>query len=487
MIGAVYLVGAGPGDPGLITRRGLELIRTADVVLYDNLAPASLLDEAKPDAEIRYVGKKRAEQAFTQDELNSLLIELARAGKQVVRLKGGDPLIFGRGGEEAEVLGEAAVPFQIVPGVSSALGVAAYAGIPLTHRDWTSSVTFVTGHQPGRIDWSKVGAEGTLVIFMGLTSFDNIAHRLVASGRSAETPAAAVRWGSRPDQSVVAGTVENLASRISSKGLKPPALVIVGEVAALRDRMAWYERLPLFGQRIAVTRAKEQAADFAGRLRLLGAEPILAPTIRIDPPQDWGPLDRAITELDQYDWLIFTSQNGVGKFIDRLDASEQDLRAVRGQIGAIGPATAEALNKLHLKVDVIPESFVAEGLLKALEPFDFAGKRVLIPRATIAREVLPDTLRSRGANVDVVPAYRTVRPGVEPVEADWYVFTSSSTASNLLEGIDSLPNAQIASIGPVTSDTIRSCGFKVDAEADPHTTDGLIDALVQASKVSGTM
>ena len=481
MTGTVYLVGAGPGDPELITQRGLRLIQTADVILYDNLAPPALLDYAKPDAETRYVGKKRAAHALSQEEINDLLVEYARAGKQVVRLKGGDPLIFGRGGEEAEALGEAGIPFQLVPGVSSALGVAAYAGIPLTHRKLTSSVTFVTGHDPDQIDWPRVGVSGTLVIFMGLTSFDEVAQRLVAAGRDPKTPAAAIRWGTRPDQVVVSGTVENLAETVTKAGLRPPALVVVGEVAALRERLNWYEKLPLFGQRIVVTRAREQAVGFAEKLRLLGAEPIVLPTIQIDPPDDWGPLDRAIERLADYDWLIFTSQNGVHRFVERLDGSAADLRAIRGKIAAIGPATAEALEELHLKVDLTPKTFVAEGLLEAFEGHDVQGKRVLIPRATVAREILPRELRRRGVEVDVVPAYKTVRPELTfEGKADWITSTSSSTASNLLKGIKTLGGARIASIGPITSETIRAHGHTVDVEADPHTTDGLIEAIVSA-------
>ena len=481
MTGTVYLVGAGPGDPELITQRGLRLIQTADVILYDNLAPLGLLDHAKPGAETQYVGKKRAAHALSQEEINNLLTVHARAGKQVVRLKGGDPLIFGRGGEEAEALGVAGIPFQLVPGVSSALGVAAYAGIPLTHRSLTSSVTFVTGHDPEQIDWPRVGVSGTLVIFMGLRSFGDVARRLIAAGRDPKTPAAAIRWGSRPDQVVVSGTVANLAERVTDAGLRPPALVVVGEVVALRERLRWYEQLPLFGQRIVVTRAREQAGGFADKLRLLGAEAIVMPTIQIGPPDDWGPLDRAIERLGQYDWLIFTSQNGVRRFVERLDGGPFDLRAIRGKIAAIGPATAEALEELHLKVDLTPTTFVAEGLLEAFELHDLQAKKIVIPRAAVAREILPEELRRRGAEVDVAAAYKTVRPELAVEEkADWITFTSSSTASNLLEQINDLEGARVASIGPITSETVRGFGFEVDVEAEPHTTDGLIEAIVAA-------
>ncbi len=491
-MGKVYLIGAGPGDPGLITVRGLDLVRRADVILYDNLATPALLTHARADAETLYVGKKRAAHALSQDEINSLLVEKARAYEMVVRLKGGDPFVFGRGGEEAEALVDAGVAFEVVPGVSSALGAAAYSGIPLTHRERTSAVTFVTGHDVDRIDWSKLGAAETLVVFMGLTTFEEIAGRLIAAGRAPETPAAAVRWATRPDQRTVVGTLGDLASRVEVEGLKPPALIIVGEVVALREKLDWFERLPLFGKRVVVTRAAEQSGDVAERLRRLGAEPILLPTIEIRPPDDFGPLDAAIERLETYDWLIFTSRNGVTRFIERLDESGRDLRALRGELCAIGPATAAALEALHLKVRVTPERYVAEGLLEALAGIDLNGARILLARAAKARDVAPRTLRESGARVDVVAAYQTVlaessRERLQEIlggegRPDWIMLTSSSTVDHLVEmaGVEALRSVRLASIGPITSATVRGYGLKVGVEADPHTVDGLVDAMIQA-------
>lgn len=486
MSGRVYLVGAGPGDPGLITMRGLDVLRQADVILYDNLAPVSLLEYAKPDAERIYVGKKRADHHLTQDETNALLVEKAQTGAIVVRLKGGDPFIFGRGGEEGEALHAAGIPFEVVPGVSSATGAAAYAGIPLTHRSRTSAISFVTGHEVEAIDWAKVGQTETLVIFMGLTTFGDIARRLIAGGRDPQTPAAAIRWGTRPDQQTLIGTVADLAERVAEAKLKPPALIIVGEVVALREDLNWFEKLPLFGQRIVLTRAEEQARKSAEQLRRLGADVVAAPTIAIREPSSWAPMDAAIATLETYDWLIFTSRNGVERFLARLDASERDLRAVKGRIAAIGPATAEALAEARLKADCLPEEFVAESLLEALDS-DLTGKKILIPRAEVAREALPEGLRQRGARVDVAPVYRTVVPASSALRdtlaakrPDWITFTSSSTVRQFVEmaGEEALQGVGVASIGPVTSATLREYGVEPTVEADPHTMDGLIGAIV---------
>jgi uroporphyrinogen III methyltransferase/synthase len=489
--GKVFLVGAGPGDPELITWRGLRLIESADVILYDNLAPAALLSAAPAVAERIYVGKKRAVHARTQEEINELLIERARQGKRVVRLKGGDPYIFGRGGEEAQALRDAGIDFEVVPGVTSALGLAAYAGIPLTHRQLTSAVTFVTGHEPERIDWSKLGAAETLVIFMGITTFAEIAKRLIAAGRAPETPAAAVRWASRGDQQTVIGTLASLPERMQETHLKPPATIVVGEVVSLRPQLDWFEKLPLFGARIVVTRAREQAGEFSRLLRDQGAHVIELPTIEIRPPEDWTALDAAIARLDQYDWVLFTSANGVRFFLERLDQSRRDLRALRARLCAIGPATASCLEALHLKVDLLPAEYVAESVLEAFGAEDLAGKRVLLPRAQAARDVIPVELGRRGAAVDVVAAYRTVVPEEsaalaralfgEASKPDWITFTSSSTASHFaqLGALDMLQGVRIASIGPVTSKTLRKLGLSVDLEPEKYTTAGLAEALVK--------
>ena len=482
----VYLVGAGPGDPELITIKGRRLLERADAVLYDHLANPALLDLAPPEAERIYVGKKKSVHAFTQEEICGMLIDRARRGLHVVRLKGGDPFIFGRGGEEAEALAAAGVAFEIVPGVTSPLGIAAYTGVPLTHREHTRLVTFVTGHDPTLIDWSKVGTTETLVIFMGITCFDQIARELIAHGRSPDTPAMAVRWGTRPDQQTLAGTLATLPELIRRHDLKPPATVIVGEVVALRDRLNWFERLPLFGQRIAVTRARRQAEALSAKLRALGAEVLELPAIEIRPALDYAPLDRAVAKLASYDWLIFTSVNGVRFFLERLDRSAVDLRALRARICVIGPATRAAVEALHLKVDVMGAEYVAEGLLAAFAAHDLSGRRVLLPRASVARDLVPAELARRGALVDVVEAYRTAAPPIAAPDPkpDWITFTSSSTVRNFVTaaGPAALAGVKVASIGPVTTATARELGVEVTIEAAVFTVDGLVDALLRAAR-----
>ena len=488
MPGKVYLIGAGPGDPDLITWKGRRILERADAVLFDHLASDALVELAPPDAERIYVGKKKSLHAFTQDEICGMMIERARAGLTVVRLKGGDPYIFGRGGEEAETLADAGVEFEVVPGVTTPLGIAAYAGVPLTHREHTSVVTFVTGHAVDAIDWDKVGLAETLVIFMGLTTFGAIAQALIARGRSVDTPAMAVRWGTRPDQETLTGTLATLPAQIEKHGLKPPATIIVGEVVRLREKLDWFERLPLFGKRIVVTRAKGQAEALSGRLRALGADVVELPTIEIRPAADSGPLDRAISELACYDWLIFTSANGVRFFLDRLDRSATDLRALRAKICAIGPATRAAVEALHLKVDLMGKEYVAESLVEAFAAHDLAGKRVLLPRAAVARDLVPAELTRRGAVVDVVEAYRTVTPedavertvSVFANKPDCITFTSSSTVQNFvaIAGAAALDGVKVATIGPVTSQTARSLGITVAVEAQPFTMEGLVTAIL---------
>jgi uroporphyrinogen III methyltransferase/synthase len=489
----VYLVGAGPGDPDLITWKGRKLLAVADSILYDNLVNEHLLDLAPANCERIYVGKKKSVHAFPQEEICAMLIDRARRGLTVIRLKGGDPFIFGRGGEEIEALAAAGIPFEVVPGVTSPLGIAAYSGIPLTHREHTKIVTFVTGHDVHGIDWSKVGQSETLVIFMGIFAIREIAAEIQRHGRSADTPAAAVRWGTRPDQRTVAGTLATIADQIEAAQLKPPATVIIGEVVALRDKLAWFESLPLFGKKIVVTRAQEQAAELSGRLRALGADAVELPVISLEPPADSGPLDRAIENLAGYDWLIFTSANGVRFFLDRLDQSRYDLRSLKARICAIGPATRKAIEDLHLKVDLMPEEYVAESLIKAFAAENLAGQRVLLPRAAVARDVIPAELAKLGAQVDVVEAYRNIVPPNASARArevfssekksDWITFTSSSTVTNLLAiaGREALDGVRIASIGPVTSSTICSLGLKVDAEARQFTIDGLVEAILASA------
>ena len=490
--GVVYLVGAGPGDPRLVTVRGLHLIRQADVILYDNLAAPGLLSHARPEAEIIYVGKKRAAHAKTQEEIHELMVSRARAGKTIVRLKGGDPYIFGRGGEEAEALAGAGIRFETVPGVTSAVGVAAYAGIPLTDRRFTSEVTFVTGHQTDQIDWERVGQARTLVIFMGVMNFEEIAARLTRAGRPGSTPAAVVRWGTRGDQVTIEGTIETLSSKIHERGLKPPALIVVGEVVSLRRRINWFESLPLFGATVVVTRAREQAWALADPLRDLGANVVELPTIEIRPPGDWGALDDATSRIESYDWLIFTSVNGVRYFAERLDAGSKDLRSLRARICAIGPATADHVRALHLGVDLMPDEYVAESVLAAFAGVELAGQRILLPRAKQARDVLLLELGKRGAVVDVVPAYETAIPEDSRHRAaelfqgeyrpDWITFTSSSTVRNFVQMCPGryLKGVRVASIGPVTSATARELGLEVQAQPREYTVKGLIAAIVEA-------
>ena len=483
----VYLVGAGPGDPGLITVKGRKILERADAILDDHLANDRLLDLAPASAERVYVGKKRSAQEFSQDEISAMLIERARAGKIVVRLKGGDPFIFGRGGEEMEALAAAGIRFEIVPGVTTPLGLAAYTGVPLTHREHTSAVTFVTGHNVVAIDWSKIGGVETIVLFMGLVNFPVIARELIAHGRSPATPAMAVRWASRPDQQTITGTLEDLPAKIADAGMKPPATIIIGDVVTLRDRFNWYERLPLFGRRIVITRDRRQAMDLAEPIEALGGEAWLLPMIEIREPADPAPLDQAIANLNSYDWLIFTSVNGVKYFLEGLDRSAVDLRSLKAKICAIGPATRAAVEALHLKVDLMPEEYVAESLVKAFAPEDLSWRRILLPRAAVARDLVPMELKRRGATVDVVEAYRTVIPENTAERAreilarcpHWITFTSSSTVTNFIAtaGKDTLNGVKVASIGPITTQTAHECGVPVDVEARPHTIDGLVAAI----------
>jgi uroporphyrinogen III methyltransferase/synthase len=484
-----YLIGAGPGDPSLITVKGQKILARADVILYDHLASDRLLDLVPAHAEKIYVGKKRAKHEVTQEEISGLMIDRARRGLTVVRLKGGDPFIFARGGEEMEALASAGVPFEIVPGVTTPLGIAAYTGVPLTHREHSSAVTFVTGHNVEAIDWSKLGAAETLVLFMGLVNFPAIARALIEKGRSPETPAMAVRWATRPDQETIVGTVETLPQLLNDAGMKPPATIVIGEVVALRDKFNWYERLPLFGQRIVVTRDRQQSSELAEPLESLGAEALLLPTIEIREAANPQPLHDAIARLESYDWLIFTSANGVRYFVDALDKSPHDLRSLKSRICAIGPATKAAVEALHLKVDLMPKEYVAESLLEAFVKESLQFRRILLPRAAVARDLVPRELSRRGATVDVVEAYQTVAPAglAERARAildrkpHWITFTSSSTVTNFIAaaGRQALDGIKIASIGPITSATLREHDLQPTVEAQPHTISGLVQALTE--------
>ena len=481
--GIVYLVGAGPGDPGLMTQRALELIAAADVVLYDRLIPPGALDGARPDAELRYVGKEPGAPAVSQEEINASLVSLGRAGRVVVRLKGGDPFVFGRGGEEAEALASAGVRFEVVPGVTAGVAAPAYAGIPVTHRSGASSVAFVTGHEdPSKdetaLDWEALARfQGTLVFYMGIKNLPLIAERLVAGGRPESEPAAVVARGTLPAQQTVTGTLGDIASLAADADVRPPAITVVGPVAKLHETLGWLEARPLHGQVVAVTRARAQSSELAGRLRELGAEVVEAPAIRIEPL----PVD--LPALDAYALLCFTSPNGVRLFFEALPGDARTLAGAR--VAAIGPGTAAALRAHGIEADVMPERSVAESLLEALAGDELSGKRVLIARASEARDVLHDGLRKLGADVDVVALYETVaEPSSEEqaaalTKASYVTFTSSSTVRFFLSDGRVLPNgARVISIGPVTSETLREHGIEPDVEAPRHDIDGLVAALV---------
>ncbi|MFQ5960493.1 MAG: uroporphyrinogen-III C-methyltransferase [Candidatus Methylomirabilales bacterium] len=493
--GKVYLVGAGPGDPGLLTLKGKRCLELADVVVYDYLANDRLLTYASPDAERIYVGKRGGEQYLPQEEINRLVIERARRGQVVVRLKGGDPFIFGRGGEEAEALVGAGIPFEVVPGVTSAIAVPAYAGIPLTHRDLASSVAFVAG-RPARegpgIDWRALAGIGTVVFLMGVSRLTEIVESLVEHGRSPETPIALIRLGTWPVQETVTGTLHDIVQRAET--IHPPAIIVVGEVVRLRDQLAWFEEKPLFGRRIVVTRAREQQSDFADLLEGYGAEVIECPTIAIHPPEDWKALDHSLEQLGSYQWVIFTSANGVRNFIARLRDRGGDLRVLHGiRVATIGPATAAALAEAGIRADVVPDEYRAEAILEALDE-DLRGMRFLIPRAAEAREILPAGLRARGALVDVVAVYRTVQVAdqseavlglLRAGQVDAVTFTSSSTVVNFVEMFpgEDLPallkGVTIACIGPITAETAARYGLAAHVMPAAFTIPSLADALVK--------
>lgn len=498
MPGKVYLVGAGPGDPGLLTLKGKAALERADCIVYDFLAAAALLRHARPGAERIFVGKRGGGPRRPQPEISQLLVAKARKGLVVVRLKGGDPFVFGRGGEEAQALVKAGVPFEIIPGVTSGIAAPAYAGIPVTHRDFGSSVCFVAGYEnpagdDSRVDWKGIAASSaTLVFFMGTRNLEAIARRLVESGRAPETPAAVIRWGTRSRQEVVTGTLGDIATRAAR--MTPPTVIVVGDVVRLRDQLNWFEKLPLFGKRIVVTRAREQAGSFCDALEELGAETVTIPTIEIRPPQSWEPLDNAIRRLETFDYLLVTSANGVRNFLARLEACGRDVRALKGlTLGAIGPATAAEFARTGVRVDFIPAQYQGEGLLQALSGREIRGKSFLIPRAKVARDLVPRVLRESGARMEVVEAYETVVPALRPDELremftpmpDAITFTSSSTANHFAKLLGSRPPADalagiaVASIGPITSGTLGKLGVQVDIEAKDSTVPGLIQALTE--------
>ena len=495
--GKVYIIGAGPGDPGLITLKAAQCLSLADVVIYDNLVNEDLLKYAKATARFIYAGKKGGDHTLSQDKINELLAREALAGNTVARLKGGDPFIFGRGGEEAEVLVEEGVPFEVIPGVTSAIAVPAYAGIPLTHRGLTSTVAFITGHEDptkeqSDIDWQALVGIGTLVFLMGVKNLGEITGALIARGKSPETPAALIRRGTTPHQQILAGTLSTIADLARTNEFKPPAILVVGPVVDLRETLCWFDTKPLFGKGVVITRPARQADDLAGLLAAEGASPIAFPTISIEPPSDWSGLDRAIAELESYEWLIFTSANGVHFFFKRLKEKGGDVRDLKGiKICCIGPATAKQIEDRGIRVDLMPDEFIAEGILKSFAAMDLRGMKILIPRAAKARDILPETLKKQGAAVDVVTAYQTVNSGrkkeelierIDEGDVDVITFTSSSTVTNFIDimGMDYAlpPGVKIACIGPVTAATAKKAGFKVDIQQEEYTMEGLVHSLV---------
>jgi uroporphyrinogen III methyltransferase / synthase len=500
--GKVYLVGAGPGDPGLLTLRGKECLEQAGVVLYDYLANPALLQYVPANAERIYVGRRGRGQYQDQADINRLLVERAKAGQVVVRLKGGDPFIFGRGGEEAEAVAAAGVAFEVVPGVTAAVAVPAYAGIPVTHRTLASTVTFVTGHEdPSKqatvMDWPRLaGTSGTLVFLMGMKTLPVIVSRLREEGRSPETPVAAIRWGTRAEQQTVIGTLQDILAKTKAARLEPPTVIVVGEVVKLREQLNWFEKRPLFGKRIILTRAQEQAREFSRLLAAYGAEPIEFPTIEIVPPASWQGIDQGIARIADYQWLIFTSVNGVRPFMDRLRVAGKDCRALAHlRICAIGPRTAHELSQHGVTPDVVPSEYQAEGVLTALAAHDLRRKRVLLPRAEVAREILPEQLRERGAEVDVIVVYRTVAPvadvsllkrQIEEGKIDVVTFTSSSTVRNFVEMMGGAEQARrlaaqttIGCIGPITAGTAEEFGLPATIVPAENTVPALAQAIVR--------
>ncbi|MDP6347082.1 MAG: uroporphyrinogen-III C-methyltransferase, partial [Dehalococcoidia bacterium] len=490
--GKVYLIGAGPGDPGLITAKGLRCLETADVVVYDHLVDESLLEPARKDARLISAGKQQSHHTLSQEEINSLLISLGREGHVVARLKGGDPFVLGRGGEEAEALAAAGIPFEVVPGVTAAVAVPAYAGIPLTHRRLASSFAVVTGHETpdkgqSTIDWTRLaGGADTLVFLMGVTNLAPICRALVEHGRSPVTPAAVIRWGTYPRQETVTGTLVDIAQRATEAGMAPPAVLVVGEVVGLRDALRWFDNRPLFGKRILVTRSRHQASRLSKLLEQEGAEPVELPTIEIQQAPSPS-LDSALYRMGDFSWVVLTSANGVEALFSRLIELGRDARALGGvKICAIGDATAEALRGWGLRADLVPSKFSAGGILQAFEGQDITGVRFLLPRVEAVPPELADGLRQRGAEVEELALYRTqpADPSDQARElvesADIITFTSSSTVKGLARlvggDVGFINRATVACIGPVTAATAAGMGIRTDVVASTHTIPGLVSA-----------
>jgi len=506
-LGKVYLVGAGPGDPKLITVRGLEAIRRSDAIVYDRLAGPQLLGEARPDAEKVYVGKRPDRHTMKQEDINQLLVDLALQGKTVCRLKGGDPTVFGRVGEEAELLRRYGIAYEIIPGITSAIAVPAYAGIPVTHRDMASSFSVITGHEsPDKLDksiyWDKVtNATGTLLFLMGVAKIGYISEQLIKHGRPPETPVALVRWGTRAEQATLTGTLADIERKVKETGFEPPAVIVVGEVVRQRETLRWIENKPLFGWRVLVTRARSQASELSGKIDELGGEPYEFPVIETRLPQDpatVGRIEAALRDAESYDWVVLTSVNGVEYFFKWLYACSVDVRRFhRASFAAVGPKTAEALKERGILPDVLPEKFQAEDLLASLKDKLRPGQKALLPRGDLARKLLPDELRAMGLTAVELDVYETVMAAAKDEilpellkEGGIHVvtFTSSSTVTNFMaalrqSGIEDPPallrGAEIACIGPVTARTAEEHGLKVTIMAETATLDGLVAAMVE--------
>lgn len=506
----VYLVGAGPGDPNLITIRGKQLLERAEVIIYDYLASRKLLKYVPKDAEFIYAGKRGGtKHTHTQEEINQMLVDRALSGKRVVRLKGGDPFIFGRGGEEIEELVKAGIPFEVVPGVTSATAAATYAGIPITHRQYTSTVAFVTGHEDptkpdSKIAWDKLATGvGTIVVYMGIKNLESITEKIIRYGRDPQTPVAVVRWASTSEQRTVVGNLENIAEVVKKNNIKPPSLVVIGEVVNLRDTINWYEKRPLFSKRIVVTRTREQASELVNLLENYGAECLEYPTISLEPVASYEVLDKAMAEIANYQWLLFTSINAVEYFFRRLFELGKDVRDLKGpKIAAVGRVTAEALVKRGIRADLLPEEFTGDGLAEVLIRSGVKGQRILIPRALKARETLPEALQGGGAEVTVAPVYQNVLPmssageqlkddlrqALQDKSIDMVTFTSSSTVKNFATLMDIkspqemqelLSGVAVATIGPITAKTAEDIGMRIDVQPAEYTIPDLVDSIVE--------
>ncbi|MFH0974247.1 MAG: uroporphyrinogen-III C-methyltransferase [Spirochaetota bacterium] len=488
--GLVYLIGAGPGDAGLISEKALKILARADCVIYDYLAGKSLVENLK--CEKIFVGKKGSEHTMPQEEINRLLVEKAKEGKLVARLKGGDPFIFGRGGEEAEELLSAGIRFRVVPGISSFYSAPAYAGIPVTHRDYANSFEVITGHRRGdspeeEINFPEFDPQKTFIFIMGMKNLDYISRKLISEKSFPEDyPAGVVSWGTTPAQLTVTGVLGNIAGKAKAAGIGAPAIIVIGRVVLLRDKLRWFEDMPLFGKRIAVTRTREQASVLAEKLSELGADAIEFPTIELKRKNDLTALVTAIDHIEQYDWIIFTSQNAVNIFFDKVTDCNKDARCLhKAKIAAIGPATANELRKYFIKPDLVPEEFIAEGILREIIKFKIKDKRILLPCATEARPALKDGLLSLGAKVERIEIYDTIVPdnisedALSAVQsADMITFASSSTVKNFFK-IVKKTNAKLACIGPITADALKALGYTPDVVASEYTIDGLVEAIVK--------